>query len=65
MTCGTPSLGSRQDPAPVCDRGRILAPPADAWPRRRRTEMVDLGYALVLVGGFAVLLLTLRGLQRL
>lgn len=31
----------------------------------RRSVMADLAYALVLVGAFAVLLLTLRGLQRL
>jgi hypothetical protein len=27
--------------------------------------MADLAYALVLIGGFALLLMTLRGLQRL
>jgi hypothetical protein len=31
----------------------------------RRFVMADLAYALLLIGGFAVLLLTLRGLQRL
>lgn len=31
----------------------------------RRFEMADVGYALLLIGGFAVLLLTLRGLQQL
>lgn len=65
MTCGTPSLGSRQDPVPAGGRGRILAAAGLRWPRRRRTDMADLGYALVLVGGFAVLLLALRGLARL
>jgi hypothetical protein len=33
--------------------------------RRRKTEMADLAYALLLIGGFAVLVLVLRGLQRL
>jgi hypothetical protein len=34
--------------------------------RRRRTwAMADLAYALLLIGGFAVLVLALRGLQRL
>jgi hypothetical protein len=28
-------------------------------------EMADLAYALLLIGGFALLLLTMRGLQRL
>lgn len=30
-----------------------------------KTEMADLAYALLLIGGFAVLVLALRGLQRL
>ena len=35
------------------------------WARRRRTVMADLAYALLLIGGFGLLVLTLRGLQRL
>jgi hypothetical protein len=31
----------------------------------RRNVMADLAYALVLIGGFALLVLALRGLQRL
>ena len=34
-------------------------------PRRGRTTMADVAYVLVLVGGFALLALTLRGLERL
>jgi hypothetical protein len=38
----------------------------DHWdPRPRRTEMADMAYVLLLLGGFALLALTLRGLQRL
>jgi hypothetical protein len=33
--------------------------------QRRRTVMADLAYALLLIGGFALLLLMMRGLQRL
>ena len=39
--------------------------PRPTGPRSRRTSMADLAYALVLSGGFALLLLTMRGLQRL
>jgi hypothetical protein len=31
----------------------------------RRNVMADLAYALVLIGGFALLVLAMRGLQRL
>ena len=33
--------------------------------RFQRDVMADLAYALLLIGGFALLVLTLRGLQRL
>jgi hypothetical protein len=42
-----------------------LRPLRPTGPRRRRTGMADLAYALLLIGGFALLLLTMRGLQRL
>jgi hypothetical protein len=32
---------------------------------QRRTRMADLAYALLLIGSFALLLLMMRGLQRL
>jgi hypothetical protein len=36
------------------------------WPPRRRSEeMADVAYVLVFACGFAVLALTLRGLERL
>ena len=50
-------------------RSRPIASWASRRPRRsrpeERTEMADLAYALLLIAGFAVLALTLRGLQRL
>lgn len=42
-----------------------MRPLRPTGPRRRRTGMADLAYALLLIGGFALLLLTMRGLQRL
>jgi hypothetical protein len=42
-----------------------LRPPRPQGTRLRRTGMADLAYALLLIGGFALLLLTMRGLQRL
>jgi hypothetical protein len=42
-----------------------LRPPRPNGPRQRRTSMADLAYALLLIGGFALLLLMVRGLQRL
>jgi hypothetical protein len=54
-------------------RIRAAAPGANAslWPRGRRGRaeevpgMADLAYVLVVVGGFVLLALTLRGLERL
>jgi hypothetical protein len=65
MTHHTNPLGSREDPRPPVGRDRILSWPRPGWSRPRRDLMADLAYALLLVGGFAVLALTLRGLQRL
>jgi hypothetical protein len=45
--------------------GRIMAPAAAEEAAAERTEMADLAYALLLIAGFAVLVLTLRGLRRL
>jgi hypothetical protein len=42
-----------------------LRPPRPTGRGPRRNVMADLAYALVLIGGFALLLLTMRGLQRL
>jgi hypothetical protein len=44
-----------------------FVPPPFRWRRvlRRRHVMADLAYVLLVIGGFAVLALTLRGLQRL
>jgi hypothetical protein len=41
--------------------------PPVPWRRvlRRSREMADLAQVLLLIGGFAVLVMTLRGLQRL
>ena len=66
MAWGTGALGSRQDPGRGPVRGRTVGSAATTQARRRRkTEMADLAYALLLIGGFAVLALALRGLQRL
>jgi hypothetical protein len=35
------------------------------WPAREVPEMADVAYVLVIVGGFVLLALTLRGLERL
>jgi hypothetical protein len=42
-----------------------LRPLRPTGPWRRRTGMADLAYALLLICGFALLLLMMRGLQRL
>jgi hypothetical protein len=42
-----------------------LRPPQPTGLWRRRTVMADLACALLLIGGFALLLLMMRGLQRL
>jgi hypothetical protein len=65
MTRTTAPLGSREDRGPAPSPRRILAVPRPGWPRYEEDVMADLAYALLLVGGFAVLALTLRGLQRL
>lgn len=65
MTRGTAPLGSRQDPSVPAGPDRMLALPRPRWPRVEENVMADVAYALLLVGGFAVLVLTLRGLQRL
>jgi hypothetical protein len=65
MTPGTPALGSRQDPGRPARRRRILAFAATRVAAVEEDVMADLAYSLLLVGGFAVLALTLRGLQRL
>jgi hypothetical protein len=66
MARDTSALGNRQGPGRRPASGRTLAPSRPGGPRRRRkTEMADLAYALLLIGGFAVLVLALRGLQRL
>jgi hypothetical protein len=48
-------------PPPVAS----LRPSRPRGTRRRRTGMADLAYALLLIGGFALLLVMMRGLQRL
>lgn len=66
MTPDTAALGSRQDSAPAVVGGRILWPSRPRWPWRRRSrEMADVAYVLVVVGGFVLLALALRGLERL
>ena len=51
--------------AGVLARDASLRPPRPIRLRRRRTGMADLAYVLLLIGGFALLLMTMRGLQRL
>jgi hypothetical protein len=46
--------------------GRILLPLRPRWPWRRGSwEMTDVAYVLVFAGGFALLALILRGMERL
>ena len=66
MTWGTAPLGSRQD------SGSPLPPVTSWWPLRPRwpgeggrTEMADVAYVLVFAGGFVLLAMVLRGLERL
>jgi hypothetical protein len=42
-----------------------LLPLRPPWPQPRRTVMADLAYVLLLIAGFALLMLTMRGLQQL
>jgi hypothetical protein len=66
MSRGTESLETREGSWPLIGSGLMLAGRRGqpGW-RPRRYVMADIGYALVLIGGFAVLVLALRGLQRL
>lgn len=66
MSRSTSPLGSRQGRCRRLGAGRILAAAATTGAAApRRTVMADLAYVLLLIGGFALLLLTMRGLQRL
>jgi hypothetical protein len=65
MTHGTAALGSREDSSGDAGRGCILVIAAARVVAVEEDVMADMAYAVVLVGGFAVLILTLRGLQRL
>jgi hypothetical protein len=65
MTRGTEALGSREDSGQHVGRGCILVVAAATGAAVEEDVMADVGYALVLVGGFAVLMLVLRGLARL
>ena len=62
---GTPALGSRQGGGAAPIGRRILAAATTKGVVVRGGVMADLAYALVLIGGFALLVLTMRGLQRL
>jgi|tagenome__1003787_1003787.scaffolds.fasta_scaffold18164494_3 hypothetical protein len=59
----------RQDVPAPCPDDRILClvPPPHLGRRvlPRRPAMADVAYVLLVIGGFAVLALTVRGLQRL
>jgi hypothetical protein len=62
----TSPLGSRQGPCRRAVAGRILAAAAsNTGCGGGGPGMADLAYALLLIGGFALLLLMMRGLQRL
>ena len=64
MIRGTAPLGSREDSGPPA--GRVACWLCrDQGGRAEEVLMADLAYALLLVGGFVVLALMLRGLQRL
>ena len=66
MACGTPPLGSREDPGPPRRAGRIVGFAPSRWRRGGGPEdMADVAYVLVVAGGFALLALMLRGLERL
>jgi hypothetical protein len=66
MIRGTGPLGTREGSwCAVGVRLMLLVGAGLRGRRPRRFVMADFGYALVLVGGFVVLLLVLRGLQRL
>ena len=58
-------LGSREDSSRDVRRECILVIAAARVVAVEEDVMADVAYALLLVGGFAVLALTLRGLQRL
>jgi hypothetical protein len=59
-------LGSRQDPAATATVGRILvAAAAEPAVTEEVPEMADVAYVLVSAGGFALLAMVLRGLERL
>lgn len=65
MRRDTPPLGSRQGRCRHDVVGRILAAAATTEAAAEEDLMADIAYALLLIGGFALLLLTVRGLQRL
>jgi hypothetical protein len=65
MTHGTAALGSREDSSRNIRRRGILVIAAARVVAVEEDVMADMAYAVVLVGGFTVLMLTLRGLQRL
>ena len=65
MIRGTAALGSREDSGPTVGRDRMLSSAVTRVAAAEEDVMADLAYALLLVGGFVVLALTLRGLQRL
>ena len=63
---GHRALGSREDSAASAGGGRILrAAPAAVAAAKEVLEMADVAYVLVFAGGFALLALMLRGLERL
>jgi hypothetical protein len=61
----TEALGSREDSGQDVGRGCILVVAAAMVAEVEEDVMADMGYAVVLVGGFTVLMLVLRGLARL
>ena len=64
----TPALGNRQDRRSRAGPRRTIAPARPRWPGSEKPggpPMADVAYLLALLGGFAVLVATLRGLAKL
>ena len=63
--CGTGSLGSREDPVAPPTGGRTLDAVVAVEAVFREVRMADVAYLLVIVGGFVLLALILRGVEQL